>query len=283
MSEVEGQQAAVSEDTNPVEAPAKEEVIPSPESSEVEEQKEVETVEQKAARLEKELEAAKTKNARQTAAYAQQQKALERARQEYQEAVSKQTEKKEEEPKVEDFDSLSEWKEELAKYHSKIAKREYELDLSKKQMEAAQAKIMQERESIRAKQEAEYISLNPNYEASKNEVTTFIDMLAQTGGMSPQVEHAITSQAFDGNVPALLDYFGANSGERLGELQEIFQMPPHKAAVEIYKIQQKLGTPKKKEEKPLPTPSKPLAGAAKTTKQLSADLSYEELKKRIYK
>lgn len=249
-------------------------------SQEPETEKPQETAEQKAERLERAQKAMQEKIDRQTAAYNAVQRTLQQRTQEYeQKLASYQAKPEEKEPSLEDFDSLDEFHKARDEYVAKKARNEYEKEIAQKQMAEAQAKLLQEREAIRTKQEAEYLEINPTYENSKAEVAAFL----QISNASEAVAKAIEAQAFKGNVPALIDYFGANNGENLGELQEILRMSPVEAAVEIYKVQQKIGTPKKKEEKPAPKPVKSLAGSGKTVQPLSADLSYEELKKRLAK
>lgn len=252
-------------------------------SQEPETEKLQETVEQKAERLERAHKAMQEKIDRQTAAYNSVQRTLQQRTQEYEQELAsyraKQAKPEEKEPVLEDFETLAEFYKARDEYVANKTKSAYEKELTEKQMAAAQAKLLQERESIRVKQEAEYLEINPSYENSKAEVAAFLKI----SNAGEDMAKAIETQAFKGNVPALIDYFGSNGGEKLGELQEILRLSPVEAAVEIYKIQQKIGTPKKPEEKPAPKPVKSLAGTGKTVQPLSADLSYEELKKRLAK
>ena len=250
-------------------------------SQEQETEQEVqETAEAKAERLERAQKAMQEKIDRQTAAYNQVQRALQQRTQEYEQRLaSYQSKTQEKEPVIEDFDTLADFQEARDKYVSQKAKSEYEQELTQQQMRIAQAKLIQERESMRVKQEAEYLEINPRYEDSKKEVGTFLQM----SNASPEVASAVEAQAFKGNIPALIDYFGANNGEKLGELQAIIQMSPIEAAVEIYKVQQKIGAPKKSEEKQQPKPSKPLAGKSTGGRKSLSEMSGEEILKWVNK
>ena len=184
--------------------------------TEQEDEAPVETVDERLSRLERENEAKQRKINRQTAANRQALEKLERQRREYEERLSK-LDKQEVEnteptkPKLEDFDSYEEFNNAQDKYAQELAeyrateilnKREKEL-LTRRQQEEAQ-KAQAELEQKRLKQEQEYISINPNYKASKAEFEDFIS----TSNIDRSMESAIVHQAFKGNVAQLIDYFG---------------------------------------------------------------------------
>jgi len=242
------------------------------ESEEVEE-----TVEQRLERLEKEAEAKQRKIDRQTAANRKTQELLEQRNREL-EAIQQKLEQnakpESQEPNIDDFETYEEYTDALAKHKAEklIAEREKE-NLLKQQREAAQ-KAMAERESIRAKQEAEYVKINPNYKASKAEFEDFVKTL----DVDPAVERFIVDQAFDGNIAQVIDYFGSNGGERLSELEDIAKMSPRKAAIAIYEIQKGFKAPERKETKPLDKPVTKIKATAKTKKVVD-DLSQDDFRK----
>lgn len=243
----------------------KEPASPENDNEETEAVEPQETVEQKVERLERETAGKQKAIDRKTAAYHDLQKAHEAKIQELAELQAKLTQQEpEKEPSIDDFETHDEYVNALADYRADKKAREAQQKYLQQQQAAEQAKIVQERNSIVQKQEAEYIAVNPKYEAAKAEFSSFV----LSGNIPKAVEDAIVTQAFDGNVPQVIDYFGANNGERLDELAEITKMPPIKAAIEIYKIQQKLKAPVKKEEKPLPKPVKKVVGTSKGSKDL---------------
>lgn len=257
VKNVEAEQTDESIDESPKEAEAEEEQKPKT----VEER--LTAAEQRAEKLEREAESKQKKIDRQTAAYTEMQRALERERQEFQEklATSKPTEATE--PSIDDYDTHDEYINALVDYKAETRVKAKEAELFEKQQAAQQQKLAQERASIALEQEAEYLKVNPMYKASKAEFEAF----AKTAQVNPAVESAIVSQTYKGNVPQLINYFGENNGENMDELIAISKMTPVEAAVEIYKVQQKLVAPKSKETKPLPKPVK-AAPAAKSTKSL---------------
>lgn len=247
----------------------------SPDDGEVEEQEE-ETVEQQLDRLEKERESLEKKNARQVAAYNRLQEALEKERKERQDALekSKAVEEKKQ-PNIADFEALEEYNEALSDWKAEQKIKAKEAEIAQRQQMESVRKIQEERARIANEQEAEYLKVNPRYKSSKGEFESYLKVV----NVDPQVEDAIVSMAYKGNVPQIVDYFGANNGDKLDEFEKITKMSPIDAAIEIYKIQQKLVAPKKKENKPLPKPIKVTATSAKnkSTKNMSAD----EIAKRL--
>lgn len=254
----------------------------SQEDGDGEEEKTPKTVEERLAEIEakyeeksKEAEAKQKKIDRQTAAYNDMQKALEKERLGKQEALEKSKAVETQEPDISDFNTHDEWVNALSdwKAEQKISQLEAE-NAQRREQEKAHA-LQNERARIANEQEAEYLKVNPRYKASKSEFEGFL----ATAKVDPQVEDAVVSMAYKGNIPNLIDYFGSNNGERLDEFEKITQMSPIDAAVEIYKIQQKLVTPKKEETKTLTKPVKaPKATSrSKSTKNMTGD----EIAKRL--
>lgn len=217
-------------------------------------------VEAKYAEKERSVEAMQKKIDRQTAAYNAAQKAIQERDARLAE-LSNVNKPEVKEPSIDDFDTHEEYVNALADFRAEQRVRNKERELLQKQQQEAMNKMARERANLALQQEAEYIKENPRYEASKSEFESFV----QTANVSPAVEQAIVESAFLGNVPAVIDYFGANNGERMDELAKISQMSPIQAGIEIYKIQQKLASKPKdvKENQPLPKPVSAPKGSKK--------------------
>lgn len=234
-------------------------------SPDVENEEVEETIEAKAERLQKSRDAMQAKIDRQTAAFsAQQKKMQEQAKQiaEFQAKLAGQEPAKE--PVIDDYDTAEEFWEAKAQHKAEQLMADKQKEFAEMQKQQAQQALMNERLAMRQSQEAEYLQINPSYNSSVKEVDTFI----QTLDVKPEVAEAFLTQMYKGNVPQVIDYFGANSGENLGELQTISQMTPVEAAVEVYKLQEKLKAPKKKETKAAPKPVSSPKGGGKAKKDL---------------
>lgn len=218
--------------------------------------------EERAQKLEREAEAKQKKIDRQTAAYNELQRALEKERLERQAKVEQVEDNPE--PKIDDFETYPEYVEALSNHKAELLIKQKEAEMFERQQAEKQQQLIAERASIAQEQEAEYLKSNPMYKASKAEFESF----TKTAQFAPELENAIVSQVFKGNVPQIIDYFGANNGENMDELIAMSKMTPVEAGIEIYKIQQKLVTPKKEETKPLPKPIK-AKPAVKKVKKLS--------------
>jgi len=175
-------------------------------------------------------------------------------------------------PSIQDFDTLAEFDNAMEKYVQDVQKHSVEQAKAKALEESANAqkreieqKIYEERSKQRAEQEREYVAINPSYKSSVLEVDAFI----QTANLNNDVMDAILDQVYEGNVPMLIDYFGKNNGENIQKLEDITRMPAPRAAVEIYKIQQSLKAPEKREVKPPPAPikTKSAGGNSKALKE----------------
>lgn len=245
---------------------------------ETEEEQKPKTVEERLADIEaryeekvREAEAKQKKIDRQTAAYHELQKRLESERQAIQ---AKLEAPKDDAPNIDDYDTHEDYVNAVAEYKAKQLIKAKEQEFYQKQQQETMQKMQQERAKIALEQEAEYLKINPRYEASKNEFDSFVKTLQ----VDQAVENAIVEAAFIGNVPSIIDYFGGNNGERLDELAEIARKSPAQAAIEIYKIQQKLGKPERKEEKPIPKPVASPKGTGKASKPVK-DMNGKELLK----
>lgn len=221
----------------------------------------------------REVEAKQKKIDRQTAAYNDMQRALEKERQERQEALTTTAETTE--PSIDDFNTHQEYVEAVSNWKAEKIVQEKQDEFSKQQEQQKMQALSMERAKIANEQETEYLKVNPRYKASKSEFEGFIS----TAKVDPQVESAIVQMAYKGDVPSLIDYFGSNNGERIDELESIIKLSSAEAAVEIYKIQQKLVTPKKEDKKPLPKPVK-AAPASKSSKSIDK-MSGDEFMKRM--
>lgn len=235
-----------------------------------------ETVEEKLERLQKETEGKQKAIDRKTAAYHALQKKYEEQRQE-RERLTQLIEQQQpsQEPVIDDFETHEDYVNALVEYRSKAAIQEQQQKLMAQQAQMEQERIMQERLSIRQEQEAEYMKENPMYKAAANEVDAYIKTL---GDVSESTQMAVIDQLYRGNVAQVIDYFGSDNGANLDELGKISKLTPPEAAVEIYKIQQRLSsTPKKEKIKPESKPVKVDRGNTKTSKPLTKKSGKEVL------
>lgn len=224
------------------------------------------TVEEKLENLQREAEGKQKKIDRQTAAYRKLQENYEKERQEREVLAQKITaQTPTQEPVIDDFDTHDEYVNALVDYRAKTKLAEQQKEFQAQQENMQQQKIAQERQALRQSQEVEYLAANPMYKASSNEVNAYIQTLESPAA----TQEAIISQLYEGNVPQVIDYFGSNNGENLDELGNIARMTPPQAAVAMYKIQQKLIAPTKKETKTQPKPVKVKGSTSTGSKPLS--------------
>lgn len=233
------------------------------------------TVEEQLEELRQDNEAKQKKIDRQTAANSATMRKLEKEMQEKQALEAKiNAQEPEQEPSIDDFEDFDEYKEALREFAKKSAKQEALKEIAKHNEQAKAQELMQERAKLALEQEAKYLEINPNYKASRAE----FDAWSKIANISKEVEQAIVIQSFKGNVPQLIDYFGANSGENIPKLEEISRLSPVEAAVEIYKIQQSLKTPAPEEKKQPPKPLNKPKGSGKPRKDLGSMSGDEVLK-----
>ena len=240
------------------------------EGESTEEQPEL-SVEEKLEKLERDVAGKQKKIDRQTAAYRKQQEALDRQKQEYEKVTSLlEQQQPDKEPVIDDFETHDEYVNALVDYKAKAQVQQEREQMMLQQQQVQQQQIMQERLSLRQQQEAEFMTENPLYKASAQEVDAFIQGINEAE-LPQGTTDAVLTQLYQGNVPEVIDYFGSNDGENLEELGEITRMTPPEAAVAIYKIQQKLSNAPavKKETKPKTKPvDKPPKGNASGKKPL---------------
>jgi len=241
-----------------VETPETKETVDEPTTEETEPEL---TVEEKLEKAEQDIATKQKKIDRQTAANRKTQQLYEEQRQEREKLaglIEKQQPDKE--PVIDDFETHEEYVDALVKYRSKaeVQKQQQERLLHEEQIRDEQ--VNTERLQLRTSQETEFIVDNPMYKAAANEVDIYVKELGNTAPGTTQ--EAVIAQLYRGNVPQVINYFGANNGENLSELGDLSRLSPPEAAVEIYKIQQKLGAPTKKETKPSPTPVKVEKGSS---------------------
>lgn len=182
------------------------------------------------------------------------------------------------EPKIDDFETTDEFLDAKAEHlaDQKANKRLQETLEVQKQALANQS--LQERDREFQKAEIAYMQTSPSYNDAKSEVRSFVVEM----GVDPAspVMNAIYEQAdSENNLPQIIDYFGKNGGQNLGELEYILSLSPVRAAVEIAKIQLKL-KPQQTNTTPLPKPIKPVTGGARASKSVD-DMSGEELLKKF--
>lgn len=179
-------------------------------------------------------------------------------------------------PKIDDFETTDQYLDAKAEH---LAEQKANEKLQKSLETQQQSLVMQaQQERDRAFQVAEftYVQQNPSYQASKMEVRNFLNEL-QVDSNSPVIQAIYEQADVENNLPAIIDYFGKNDGENLGELERIVQLSPVRAAVEIAGIQAKLRP--QATTSPLPKPIKPVTGGAKPSKSVD-DMSGEELMKK---
>lgn len=217
------------------------------------------TPEEKLAESEKLTAQQQKKIDRQTASYSALQKTYQEQMQELETLRSQIKTEAPQEPKIEDFDTFEDFDKARVEFISKQAEQSAQDKLLQQQQEMQAQQQLKARMDLRASQEADYIKDNPNYRASVNEVEAFL----QTVKLAPGTGDAVLDVIYDGNVPQMIDYFGKNNGENLGQLAEIASMNPVQAGIAIYKIQQSLTAPAPKEKTPPPKPLNKPAGGGK--------------------
>jgi len=234
---------------------------------------EVESPEDKISRLEKEREVDNRKIARQKAAAASLHKKIEELKT-AQQAPKPATQS--DAPKEDDFDTYEQFDNARVEFK---AQQIADAKLSEYQQgqiaQLEQQKILEQQQSFQ-KSEAEFRAVNPSYDDAREEFEQYVGSTEISG----VVQEAIISQAHrEGNIAEVINYFGANGGERLGELDAIVSMTPVEAAVEIYKIQQSIKsepTPTKTKAK-LPKPHNPIKGSGAKASKSVAKMSPREL------
>lgn len=238
-----------------------------------------ETTEDKLARLERleeKSQAAQKKIKAQRKAYASLQKAAQEKDAKLQEFMTQQQSAESqapEKPIVDNFETYQEYEnaqekyiDELADYKAKTRYQQEREEQLQKEAEMTRIQAQQERAQQYEAQKKAFIEVAPDYVESEAEVNDYLTEAQKT--TDPYVQGAIVDQTYghdDVSAPELMHYFGANNGERLAELDAISKLTPTRAAVEIYKIQEKLKShPKKREvSEPKPKPPSRVKGGSK--------------------
>ena len=230
-------------------------------------QEEEQEVDQK--ELQKTNEALESKVKRQRAAYSDMQRKLEETTQQLQQLQSSAPEAVSAEPLMENYDTLDEFQSARDKFI--VAKTEKELEqksLLKKQQEQAQS-MQAERNGIYERSKKATLDKYPNFVRAETEVDDFLISAAKS--VPSEILTVIGAQLFDEPdlVGEVVYYFGANNGERIEELVEITKQDPRKAAISLYKLQQKLkGAPQPKRKEPLPQPAKRVSATGSSKKDI---------------
>lgn len=238
------------------------------------------TPEEKLAALEEDNKGKQAKIDRQTAAYRKMQEAYNRQMKELDEVKAKIAETQpSKEPSIDDFETHEEYVNALVDYRADAKAREAQEQVLQMQQQAQQAQINKERDGLLQRQTAEYITENPMYKAAETEVQSYLTSIGPQANLHTRA--AIMDALYDEGappIPKVIDYFGSNNGEKISELDRIVNLPPHKAAVEIYKIQQALKvTPETKEKKVLSKPVKVQKGDKSKGSKSIVNMSGREL------
>ena len=244
------------------------------EAAEVVEVEEVEVdYKAKADKLEKKLASEQAKIGRQRAALSQLQEKQEQEKRQA-EAV-KPVEALNAEPNENNYETYDEYEAARVTYfksqgRNEALKESYEQNA--KQQQAIKDMEFQ-------KVEQTYRQSNPVYDDAKAEVINHYAIAP----VPEAVGSAISEIAERGNgLPELINYFGENGGERLGELEIISRMSPVEAAVEVYKIQKSLSAePAKAKPTPKPAPIKRVKGSGTINKGLNENSSGDDVLKQL--
>lgn len=273
MSDEQGVEAVEVETEVEIETEVEE--VEQGDESEVEEAETEEVVidyEAKANELEAKTQADRNKINKQRAALSQTNSKIQELNAQLSE-LQKQTVEKE--PNVDDFETF----EDFDKARFDFVKKQALQEASEKVLKQQQQQAFQQKETVQRqefdKAEAQYRARTPEYDAAKENLVAH----SQVFPLPPLVINAIEEQARnEGMLPDIIAYYGSN----LDEFDTLSDKSPIEAAIEVYKVSQKLKVERPKQTKPLPKPIKSIKGTAGTKKALHK-MSYEELKKQVYK
>jgi hypothetical protein len=269
----QGQEAAVEESTTEeteVETEAEEAEAVAEEEVEVEVDYKAESE-----KLKQDVETKQKFIKRQRAALAQQNKQREELQAQLNAIQSAQVESKE--PSIDDFDTHDEYVDAVADFRADQRVKQAHEKLLKEQQQTLADNQAREQQQIFMKQEQEYRAVNPKYDESKAELQAHM----QTINANNATMDAIYEQASrEGGLPEVVDFFGEDGGVNLNEFDRISALSPTEAAVEVYKIQQKLKTVTPEKTKPLPKPIKDIKGKSKGKKDIS-QMTGKELLERM--
>ena len=226
-----------------------------------------ETVEVKLERLEKLREADQRKIDRQRKALSAENKTraeLTARIREYEQRVTK--DEQQGEPNIDDYDTVEDYDNAKKEFLTKKIKNDLEREFLQKESHRQQTQKLQDMEMKFQKDEAEIKQLYPDYDDAADEFKASI----QSMQIPNDVRMTVLETAHrEGNAAQLIHYFGANGGANIHEFEAIAQMSPTQAAVEVYKISQKLTRPNAPTPKtPLPKPPQRATGTGKIGKNL---------------
>jgi hypothetical protein len=228
------------------------------------------SIEERLEKVEKERVAYEKKIKRQTAAYSDLQRKYESTMQQMQQVKPVEKQPDLQEPKIEDFDTLSEFQTARDKFIEDKTKRTLEQELTARQRQQQMQQAQAQRNEIFQKSKQVALQKYPDFVRAENEVDSFLQIAAKGGDISSL--SIIAEQIYDDpdTIGEVVYYFGANNGERLDELEVISKLPPRKAAIELYKLQQKLkgAPPQAKPKQQLPQPAKRVSATGSTKKDL---------------
>lgn len=226
-----------------------------------------ETVEVKLERLEKLREADQRKIDRQRKALSAENKTraeLMARIQEYEQRVTK--DEQQGEPNIDDYDTVDAYEQAQKEYLTKKIKNDLEREFLQNESHRQQTQKLQDMEMKFQKDEAEIKQSYPDYDDAADEFKASI----QSMQIPNDVRMTVLETAHrEGNAAQLIHYFGANGGANIHEFEAIAQMSPTQAAVEVYKISQKLTRPNAPApNKPLPKPPQRATGTGKVGNNL---------------
>jgi hypothetical protein len=229
------------------------------------------TLEQQLERERKERASAEKKVKRQKAALSDYHRRYEDALRQMQQVKPVEKQPDLQEPKIEDFDTLAEFQTARDKFIEDKTKRTLEQELTARQRQQQMLQAQTQRNELYEQSKKATLEKYSDFVRAETEVNEFL--IAAAKSVPADVQEYIADQLYDdpATVGEVVYYFGANNGERLDELEAISKLPPRKAAIELYKLQQKLkgAPPQTKPKQQLPQPAKRVNATGNAQKDLS--------------
>lgn len=199
-------------------------------------------------------------------------------------------------PDIDSFDTFAEYEAANEKYYNDLAEQKAQNVLAEKQQKEHAEKLEAElkvKQAEFAKKEAEFKLNNPEYDKSKKEVARFLEDMQPVDPSDTQAQseynlrsNAIYRAAEMVGAVEMINYFGQNGGENIGDLQELFKInDPMQLGVKMYELSLQAKTGKslsKKADKKTPPP-KPVGKSKSTGSKSDAlhdGLSMDEWMKR---
>jgi len=228
------------------------------------------SIEERLEKVEKERVAYEKKIKRQTAAYSDLQRKYESTMQQMQQVKPVEKQPDLQEPKIEDFDTLAEFQTARDKFIEDKTKRTLEQELTARQRQQQMLQAQTQRNELYEQSKKTTLEKYSDFVRAETEVNEFL--IAAAKSVPADVQEYIADQLYDdpATVGEVVYYFGANNGERLDELEAISKLPPRRAAIELYKLQQKLkgAPPQAKPKQQLPQPAKRVSATGSSKKDL---------------